>query len=340
MHTVFALAFAALNGIQGPQVGTGLPPPDACVPAGIPVEQGHVTSSDGTRIYYRKLGRGRPVAVYLHGGPGGTIYNGGCEIAGLARHHPLVIYDQRGGGRSDLVSEADRLEVADHMSDLDAVRRHFGIRRVALIGLSWGSALAVYYADAYPQHVSRLMLLAPMPVAKTPFDRERWAAVESAAGPGVIETRRRLSQEMQAATSPEEVVSLCRRLLDEAPLPYLVDPARHRALTGCDFPAEVIRNRAVVSRHTLASMGDWDFRPAVARIRVPVLVVEGARSVVPLSSLRIWAATAPKGRLLLVPDAGHEVGMDQPEVLLAAARRFLDGSWPAGSLRRAQPGMR
>ena len=333
MPTVFALAVAALMEIQAPQAGSSLPRRDTCVPADIPVEQGYVTSSDGTRLYYRKLGEGQPVAIYLHGGPGGTIYNGGCEMAALARHDPLVLYDQRGGGRSDPVSDPDRLEVADHVADLDAVRRHFRISRVALIGLSWGSALAVYYADAHPRHVSRLMLLAPMPVAKTPFAQERWAAVERAAAPGTMEMRRRLSHQMQAATSPEEVVSLCRRLLNEAPLPYVVDPARHRAFTGCDFPAEVIRNRAIVSRHTLASMGEWDFRPAVARVRVPVLVVEGARSVVPLASLRTWAATAPGGRLLLVPGAGHEVGMDQPEVLLAAARRFLDGKWPVGSLR-------
>lgn len=306
---------------------------ERCVPGAIPAEEGMITTADGAKLYYRKLGRGRPAAIYLHGGPGGTIYNGGCEIAPLARHYTLILYDQRGGGRSDLVSQTDRLEYQDHVSDLDAVRRHFKIRRVALIGLSWGSALATLYAETHPDNVSRLMLLAPMPIAKNPFDEERWAAVTEAAGPELMAKRRQLSQQLQAATSPGEVIALCRRLLVEAALPYLLDPARHRSQTGCDFPASVISNRAVVSRHTLRSLGDWDFRPALARIRVPVLIVEGARTVVPLSSPTLWAKTAPNGKLLLVPDAGHEVGMDQPELLVSIARTFLSGGWPDSASR-------
>ena len=329
MPLVLALAAASATA----QPGGAPPPPDGCIPAGIPVEQGFVTADDGVRLHYRKLGRGRPVAIYLHGGPGGSIYNGGCELAPLARHHAIVLYDQRGGGRSDLVSEAARLEVADHVADLDAVRRHFGARRIALIGLSWGSALATFYAAAHPENVSRLMLLGPMPIAKDPFDQQRWAAVASAAGPELMERRRRLSQEMQAANSPDEVAALCRRLQQEAPLPYSLDPARRRSPNACDYPAEVIRNRGTVNRHTIASMGDWDFRPMLARIAVPVLILEGTQTVVPLESPRLWAQSAPHGRLLLVPDAGHEVGMDQPERVLAAARVFLGGRWPGGASR-------
>jgi|GEM_PF-4001712 len=116
------------------------PQHDGCVPNDLPVEDGFITAADGARLYYRRVGRGRPVAIYLHGGPGGTMYNGGCEMAPLARDHPLILYDQRGGGRSETVSEAARLELAKHVADLEAIRRHFGLERVALIGLSWCGA--------------------------------------------------------------------------------------------------------------------------------------------------------------------------------------------------------
>lgn len=278
------------------------------------------------------------MAIYLHGGPGATIYNGGCEIAPLARRYPIILYDQRGGGRSDLVADPQRLSWRHHVDDLDAVRSRFGVRRVALIGLSWGSALALLYADAHPDRVGRLLLIAPMPLAKTPFDRERNEAIERAAGAELLRARRALQQQLQSASSDDQVVALCRRIMTETPLPYLADPANahRRALTGCDYPAAVIRNRSVVARHTLASLGDWDFRPALARLRVPLLVVEGARTAVPLSSTRGWAAAAPRGRLLLIPDAGHEVGMDQPEALLAAARRFLRARYPRRGVREAR----
>lgn len=333
IHALLALALSLAAGPTDSRSARDLPPPDACVPPGIEVQQGFVTTADGVRLYYRKLGRGRPQAIYLHGGPGGTMFNGGCELAPLARQVPIVLYDQRGGGRSHLVSEPARLEVQDHVADLEEVRRHFGAPRIALIGLSWGAGLATYYAEAHPTRVSRLMLLGPMPIARVPFNDERWAAVNKAAGPELIEKRRQLLQQMREAASPDEVISLCRRLLTEAPMPYLVDPARHRTLTGCDFPAEVVLNRSKVAQHTLQSMGDWDFRPLLSRVTVPVLVVEGARTVVPLSSPRLWAETPPNGRLLLVPEAGHEVGMDQPEVLVAAARAFLGGRWPRDASR-------
>lgn len=328
VRALIAILLWLLAGAAAAEPDNRLPPPDECVPRGIRVAEGFVTSPDGTRLYYRKLGRGRPAAIYLHGGPGGTIYNGGCEIAALARHFPLVLYDQRGGGRSDLVAEGDRLTWRHHVEDLDAIRRHFGLRRVSLIGLSWGSALASLYAQAHPRHVGRLLLLAPMPIAKTPFDGEREAAIARAAGPELMRRRGELQQQMRAATSDAQLVDLCRRLLEEAPLPYALDPARRRTLTGCHYPAAVIRNRAAVARHTLQSLGDWDFRQAVAAIRVPVLVVEGDRSVVPPALPAEWARTAPNGRLLRVPDAGHEVGIDQPEALVRAARLFLSGRWP------------
>ena len=309
------------------------PQHDGCIPTDLPVEDGFITAADGARLYYRKVGRGRPVAIYLHGGPGGTMYNGGCEVAPLARHHPLILYDQRGGGRSETVSEAARLGLADHVADLEAIRRHFGLERVALIGLSWGAGLATAYADAHPGRVTRLLLLSPMPIAKTPFGEQRSAAVANAAGAALMERRQQLSQQLQSATTSEEVVTLCRRLLSEAPLPYSLHPSRHRSPNGCDFPPSVIRNRAIVSRVTLQSLGDWDFRTALGRLTVPVLVVEGERTVVPLASTRLWAASAPSGRLLLVPNAGHEVGLDQPGALLRLADSFLRGTWPRGAER-------
>ena len=329
-----ALFFAGAPVLAAPASSPALPPPDNCIPADIPVEQGFVTSSDGTRLYYRKLGRARPVAIYVHGGPGGTIYNGGCEMAELAREYPLVLYDQRGGGRSDLVSDAARLTWRHHVDDLNAVLEHVGGKRVTLIGFSWGAGLATLYADSHPQRVSRLLLIAPMPVAKLPFARERGDAIRKAAGPARMTLRSELETKQQAAKSDEEVVRLCRQILTEAPLPYTVDAAKPpRSPNGCDFPASVIKNRGFVFRGTMTSMGDWDYRPMLARFREPVLVIEGKQTKVPLSSTTEWARAAPEGRLLLFESAGHDVPLDQPRALLTAAREFLRGGNPQGAVR-------
>jgi proline iminopeptidase len=104
-------------------------------------EEGHFTGADGVRLFYRKLGQGKDVTVVLHGGPGGMIANGE-EMAPLAKTRTLILYDQRGGGRSQLLSDPKPLTANHHVRDLEALRQHFRLEQVSRLGISWGSALA------------------------------------------------------------------------------------------------------------------------------------------------------------------------------------------------------
>src|SRR5215207_7637042 len=127
-------------------------------------EDGHFTGADGVRLFYRKLGSGTDVVVVLHGGPGGTMHNGE-EVAPLAKGRTAIFYDQRGGGRSDLVSDPKLLTANHHVRDLEALRQHFQLEQMSLLGISWGSGLAALYAADHPGRVTRLLLVSPMPVA-------------------------------------------------------------------------------------------------------------------------------------------------------------------------------
>jgi pimeloyl-ACP methyl ester carboxylesterase len=66
-------------------------------------------------------------------------------------------------------TRGDTLVAKRHVADLEALRQHFKLRRVTLMGHSWGCGLAVLYAAAYPEIVKRLLLIAPLPPARTPF---------------------------------------------------------------------------------------------------------------------------------------------------------------------------
>jgi pimeloyl-ACP methyl ester carboxylesterase len=83
-----------------------------------------------------------------------------------------------------------------------------------------------------------------------------------------------------------------------------------------------------VFKAVLGSLGDFDFRPTLRRITVPALVIEGAKTIVPLDSTREWAKAASDRRLLLIPDAGHANYVDQREAVLGAIQVFLRGVWP------------
>ncbi|HEX8151494.1 MAG TPA: alpha/beta fold hydrolase, partial [Thermoanaerobaculia bacterium] len=116
-----------------------------CATASVPAES-YLTTSDGVRLFLRRVGNGPQTVVYLHGGPGAQIADGGYEMDALARGRTIVMYDQRGGGRSDMPADAKLYTVARHVEDVEEVRRHLGVDRVSIIGLSWGSALAALYA--------------------------------------------------------------------------------------------------------------------------------------------------------------------------------------------------
>lgn len=64
---------------------------------------------------------------------------------------------------------------------------------------------------------------------------------------------------------------------------------------------------------------------------MPILVIEGEKTNVPLDSTREWAKNPPHARLLLIPDAGHATFIDQPTTLLHEIEVFLRGDWPDNS---------
>jgi pimeloyl-ACP methyl ester carboxylesterase len=78
----------------------------------------------------------------------------------------------------------------------------------------------------------------------------------------------------------------------------------------------------------VASLGAWDFRPLLRKVRSPALVIDGAASNVPLDDVRAWATALTNGRLLLVPDAGHMNWLDQPDAVIHALDTFFRGNWP------------
>ena len=98
--------------------------------------EGWLTTGDSTRIYYRVVGRGADTLIAIHGGPGVDLESIAGDFAPLAARHAVVFYDQRGAGRSTLPTDTTRLTAARQVDDLDAVRRHFGLRRVTLVAHS------------------------------------------------------------------------------------------------------------------------------------------------------------------------------------------------------------
>ncbi|MEV4602268.1 prolyl aminopeptidase [Amycolatopsis sp. NPDC049253] len=128
-----------------------------------PLADGMLDVGDGHRIYCQEAGnsQGKPVVV-LHGGPG-------SGIAPMARRHfdpaayRIILFDQRGAGRStpsvgDPDADLSTNTLWHLVADMELLRERLNIRRWQVFGGSWGSTLALAYAQTYPDQVTELVL--------------------------------------------------------------------------------------------------------------------------------------------------------------------------------------
>jgi proline iminopeptidase len=250
----------------------------AGAPSAPKVEEGFLPGADGVRLFYRKVGNAKGLAVFLHGGPGSNFRGSGTDMDPLGRTRTLVMYDQRGSGRSAVMTDASLLTADHHVRDLEAVRRHFGAERMSLVGLSWGAGLAALYAAKYPERVERLLLVSPMAPTRAYIEARRARLIALLGEPGAA--RQRQIRERMALANDAQTRELCHEFSDLTFRLYLADATREKlrhARARCDIPPAAIRNRFVVEAATTASLGEWDFGPLLARLGMPALVLEGPR---------------------------------------------------------------
>ncbi|TAN53502.1 MAG: prolyl aminopeptidase [Rhodospirillales bacterium] len=123
-----------------------------------PFENGMLPVDGRHRLYWEQCGNpDAPAILFLHGGPGG-----GCGDIHRCFFDPqgwrIVLFDQRGSGRSRPYADIVANTTQDLVFDIEKLREHLGIEKWALFGGSWGSTLALAYAQAYPDRVLGLVL--------------------------------------------------------------------------------------------------------------------------------------------------------------------------------------
>lgn len=125
--------------------------------------EGTLEVGDGNRLYWQECGNadGKP-AVFLHGGPGGGITPNSRRFFDPDRYR-VILFDQRGCGASTPHASAPDADLSTNttwhlVDDIEAIRADRGIDRWLVFGGSWGSALALAYAEKHPDRVSELVV--------------------------------------------------------------------------------------------------------------------------------------------------------------------------------------
>ncbi len=285
-----------------------------------PFDSGLLDVSPLHRIHYEQCGnpRGKPV-VFLHGGPGA-----GCSPK-VRRffdpaHYRIVLFDQRGCGRSTPHAELTDNTTWDLVADIERLREHLGIQRWQVFGGSWGSTLALAYAETHPTRVTELVLRGIFLLRRRELE---WFYQEGCDSlyPDAWET-------YLAAIPPAEHGDLMsayhRRLTDADPAvrlaaakawsvwegstSFLLRDDAHVGGTAEDAFALAF---ARIECHYFVNAGffaqDGQLLRDVGRIRhIPAVIVQGRYDVVcPMRSAWDLHRAWPEADLRIVADAGH-----------------------------------
>jgi proline iminopeptidase len=295
-----------------------------------PHNEGYIQSVDEMQLYYKAAGARPDTLVVLHGGPGLNFDYLAPDLTPLEEHFTLIYYDQRGAGRSTLISEPEFLTVSAHVADLESVRRHFGLDRMALFGHSWGALLAAYYSIEYPDHLSAIVLSSPSTPRQNPyFDDFRSRIMRWMDSTAVEQVQRlrddRLNENINAIESCESFWNLF--------IPgYFADPFDLRTIERmqgifCSGSEESLRNGMIAGTHTWASIENFDIREELSEVVLPVLIITGTEDIFPAEAMYEWGAAYPNSRLVLLEGAGHYPQVEQPEEFFRTVIEFLNNDF-------------
>lgn len=123
-----------------------------------PYATGFLEVGDGHTLYWERVGtKGAKPAVFLHGGPGGGLHKE-YRQAFHPEHYDVLLFDQRGCGQSTPHANLTANTTWDLVADIERLRQMCGHEKWLVCGGSWGSTLALAYAETHPEHVSELVL--------------------------------------------------------------------------------------------------------------------------------------------------------------------------------------
>jgi proline iminopeptidase len=307
-------------------------------PAIKPYDSGYLRVSEEHELYYEQCGNpaGKP-ALFVHGGPGA-----GCDDRARGFFDPaayrIVLFDQRGCGRSRPHASLVDNTTWHLVSDMEKLRDHLGIERWLVFGGSWGSTLALAYAQSHPTRVSELVLRGIFML--TQFEL-RWFYQEGASA--LFPDHWEPYVDAIPPAERDELVRAYYKRLTSGDHPTMVAAARAWSIW------EAATSYLHINEDNVQKWGEEEFAVAVARIEchyfinggfleredqllrnvdrirnIPAVIVQGRYDVVcPMQTAWALHKAWPEADFRIVPDAGHsafEAG--NTHELVSATDRF------------------
>ncbi len=287
-----------------------------------PFRSGYLRVSDVHEIYFEESGNphGKP-AVFLHGGPGGGT-DGKMRSFFDPKLYRIVLFDQRGCGRSTPHASLVDNTTWHLVDDIERLREHLGIERWLVFGGSWGSTLALAYAETYPQRVTELVLRGIFLLRKWEIDwfyqnpggagalfADLWEEYVKPIPPAERSDMVRAYYKRLTSDDPQVLsqASKCWSIWEGATSFLHLNPEYIAKFQEDEYAAAFAR----IECHYFINRGffrtDKQLIENVGCIRhIPAVIVQGRYDVVcPMTSAWELHRAWPEAQLQIVPDAGH-----------------------------------
>jgi len=301
-----------------------------------PYDFGRLEVGHGHVLYYEQSGNPEGVpALFLHGGPGAGAVSAHRRFFD-PKFYRIVIFDQRGAGRSTPLGSLDHNTTGDLVADIERLRKHLKIDRWLVFGGSWGSTLALAYGESHPDRCLGFVLRGIFLCRTSEIDwflygmrrffPQEWENFaghlpESERGDLLNNYHRRLINldpaiHMPAARAWSVYEGACSTLLP-SPETVAAFSGDRMALGLARIEAHYFVNRIFLPENALLD--------GVSRVRdVPCVIVQGRYDMVcPLTTADELALAWPSAEYIVVPEAGHSAM--EPGVraaLVSATERF------------------
>ncbi|MEW6738176.1 MAG: alpha/beta hydrolase [Acidobacteriota bacterium] len=291
----------------------------------IRVDEGYVTTDDGVRLFYQKIGNGASTVII----PGGLFLFD--DFKQLAKGRTLIFYDMRNRGRSDSVSDNKKLTIQDDVRDVEKIRSHFRVEKFSLIGYSYLGKMVVMYAIEHPQYIERIVQLGPISIEFGTKYPDNLIAKDDkpVLDPVEMEKLNKLREEGYNKSHPKEY---CEREWLVTRSRLVGDPANATKLGKghCELPNEWGINLERHFQQLFTSIAYLSpITGEVKKLSFPVLTIHGTQDRnAPYGGGREWAATLPNARLITIKGAAHNMWVEAPETIFPAIDTFFNGKWP------------
>jgi proline iminopeptidase len=282
-------------------------------------ESGYLDVGDGHTIYWERSGtRGAKPVVFLHGGPGGGFSPSHRRLFD-PKLYDVMLFDQRGCGKSTPHASIDANTTWHLVADIERLRERMGVDQWQVFGGSWGSTLALAYAEAHPERVSELVLRGIYLLTRAEMDwyyqfgvselfPDKWERFlapipEAERGDMMAAYRRRLTSDDRAV---QIEAALAWSQWEGQTITLLPEPSTSDVFGEDEFALAFAR----IENHYFTHKGWLDenqlLRDASRLKDIPGTIVHG-RYDMPCPARFAWALHKawPKADFLLIEGAGH-----------------------------------